>query len=226
MDRVRAKLSEVVQKQSAAIEKTHAEGKIPADYSLGFANACIFVDHMLNLRPDGPKFFDRTTSIGSLPVPVALREKSQMETEYNGIAGQARLKEQIFLQEQIITQARGVASSLDKMDEEGEDPKESTIKEFSVGLASMKKAIETLDDTLTKHEELLHEQKKRLDQIAKEQEAATSQQAGDGDTSAVVETNETAGSPTVQRSGESEESSDTDSKSQHAPAPENGLSHG
>lgn len=157
MDRVKEELRKTTLKLSAAIEKSHQEGKIPADYSLGFANAVIFFEHMLSLRDGGPKFFDRTTSIGTLPVPVALRSPQEVATEYNTVAAIARLKEQNFLQEQIITQARGVAASMEAMEEE-EEPNEKTVKGFSIGLASMKKSIEEFDRVMTQHEELLHAQ--------------------------------------------------------------------
>ena len=54
------------------IEKTLAAGKITADYSLGFVNALIFVEHQISKRPGEPVFYNRTTSVGMLPKPIAL----------------------------------------------------------------------------------------------------------------------------------------------------------
>lgn len=158
MDRVKEELKKTILKLSAAIEKSHKEGKIPSDYSLGFANSAIFFEHMLSQRDGGPKFFDRTTSIGTLPVPVALRSPQEVETEFNTVARIARLKEQNFLLDQIVVQSRGVAASMDQMELE-EDPNEKTVKGFSIGLASMRKAIDEFDRVMTQHEELLHAQR-------------------------------------------------------------------
>lgn len=156
MDRIRTELAATVRKLSAAIEKSHTEGKIPADYSLGFANGVIFFEHMLSQNAGQPRFFDRTSSIGTLPIPIALREKDQVEKEYNAIAGHARRQEEIFLNDQIIVQARGVVESIEQMEREGEDPKPQTVRGFSLGLAAMKKAIDELDRTITQHQELVH----------------------------------------------------------------------
>lgn len=55
-----------------------ANGGIPTDYSLGFLNAMIFVDHRLLNRPGEAQFFDRTTSIGKLTKPIALEREQAL----------------------------------------------------------------------------------------------------------------------------------------------------
>lgn len=81
--RVKDALRSTVDKLRSQIEESHKNGKIPQDYSLGFCNALIFAEHHINMRAGDPKFYDRTTSIGSLPKPVAL--KSDQAIEEDGI---------------------------------------------------------------------------------------------------------------------------------------------
>ncbi len=72
--RVKDALTSTLNKLREEIEASHANGKIPADYSLGFTNGLIFCDHHFQMRDGKPKFYDRTTSIGSLPKPMTLKD--------------------------------------------------------------------------------------------------------------------------------------------------------
>lgn len=72
IDRVKAGLRAMIKTHRDNIEKTMANGKITADYSLGFVNALIFMEHQISKRPGEPVFYNRTTSVGSLPKPIAL----------------------------------------------------------------------------------------------------------------------------------------------------------
>lgn len=103
MNRIKESLASKVSELSEQIESSHKAGKIPADYSLGFTNGLIFVDHLINMREGKPKFFERTTSIGTLPKPVTLN------------SGNALKDEMIFqsLQDAIILAARNVIESGD-----------------------------------------------------------------------------------------------------------------
>lgn len=96
MQRVKDALEATTQKLKKEVEESHRKGKIPADYSLGFCNAAIFFNHHINLRDGDPKLYDRTTSIGAMPKPVALVTRN--------ILG----KEEIFesLRDKIILEAR------------------------------------------------------------------------------------------------------------------------
>ncbi len=76
MDRVKYALGSTVSRLREQIETSHKNGKIPADYSLGFCNAMIFAHHHVNMIPGEPKFYDRTTSIGTLPKPTVLKPNS------------------------------------------------------------------------------------------------------------------------------------------------------
>lgn len=99
MERVKAALASTITKLRGEIETSHKMGRVPQDYSLGFANGLIFADHHINLRDGSPKFYERTTSIGALPKPVVLH------------SGNAILDEQTyqFLQDEMILKARNFA---------------------------------------------------------------------------------------------------------------------
>ncbi len=187
MERVKEELQKVIFKLSTQIEKSHASGKIPSDYSLGFANGAIFFEHMLSQKEGGPRFFDRTTSIGTLPVPVALREKEHIEKEYNSIAERARTQEQMFLQENIITQARGVIEALEKIqafeqeaadDNRNAEPPKELVRGFTIGLGAVKKAILELDHVMTKQEEARHVHKQQQLAAAAQQASASVEPIG------------------------------------------------
>jgi hypothetical protein len=75
MERIKSALTSTVAELRSNIEKSHASGKIPSDYSLGFANSAIFFEHRLMMREGQPKLYSRTTSIGVMPVPTALNPK-------------------------------------------------------------------------------------------------------------------------------------------------------
>lgn len=70
--RVKKEIKQRVEIFHREFKKTQEAGKIAADYSLGFGNAMIFFDHILNKRPGEAQFYNRTTSVGSLPKPIAL----------------------------------------------------------------------------------------------------------------------------------------------------------
>lgn len=162
MDRVREELQATVSKLSSSIEKSHSEGKIPADYSLGFANGVIFFEHMLSQREGGPKFFDRTTSIGALPIPIALRAPAEVEKEYNATAAAAKAQEERYYESNIIAQARGMIETMDAIKEfEDKNPdgeNRELVVSFSKGLAAVRNAISELDEMLYKREEAAHAQ--------------------------------------------------------------------
>lgn len=72
MQRVKDAIHATRLKNEEMVKKSLASNKIPNDYSLGFCNGIIFCDHYINMRPDKPDFYERTTAIGSLPKPVVL----------------------------------------------------------------------------------------------------------------------------------------------------------
>lgn len=176
MDRVKAELAANVLKLSANVETSHKKGKIPSDYSLGFVNGLILFEHKLNLRPGTPKFFERTTSIGTLPIPVALRTNAEVESEFSGVLQIARRQEIRFLEEQLLTQARGVIDAMDAIQEfeennpEATDPSPELIKSFTTALAAVRKGFHELDTTYTRHMEADHVAKTALQQEAAKSE--------------------------------------------------------
>lgn len=175
--RLKEELTKLILKLSSAIQKSHSEGKIPADYSLGFANGLILFEHKLNQRDGGPTFFDRTTSIGALPMPVALRTPGEVEKEFNGVAEVAKLQEERYYEGQIVTQARGVVQAMEDIkayeenNPEREDP--NLVAAFSRGLAGVRKSIMEFDEMMTKREEALHAQRKsqQVEATANEEDA-------------------------------------------------------
>lgn len=84
IQRVKDALASTVAKLSDEIKAIQAQGKTPAGYSLGFANGLIFANHHINLRDGEPKFFNATTSVGTLPKPQPLKsaEEAAAEQEY------------------------------------------------------------------------------------------------------------------------------------------------
>ena len=142
--RVRMFLDQAILKLESKIKASYEAKKIPADYSLGFINGLLYVQHQLNGGNGPPKFYNRETSIGTLPMPVALRTAEEMKQEFR--TPQQRLHDATrgFLEDQIITQARGLSETLDKMSGE-EEPSEKLTKEFSMGLAAIKRASNELE---------------------------------------------------------------------------------
>jgi hypothetical protein len=156
MQRIKDSLTSTLNKLRQQIETTHKNGKIPADYSLGFTNALIFMDHRLNMRDGEPKFYDRTTSIGTLPKPVALN------------SGQALKDEQTyqFLQDCVMLRSRQVLDSL-KIDDENKtiDITDATL----AALVEMKQAIEQMDKFVTERLEM-EDSKNGKQETAQEQQ--------------------------------------------------------
>lgn len=99
MERVKEMLGNAVAENRSKVEASQKAGKIPSDYSLGFTNALIFTDHHINMRFGKPKFFDRTTSVGALPKPMALRAG-----RFHDIAGGDQIHDQ--LKDEVVLAAR------------------------------------------------------------------------------------------------------------------------
>lgn len=149
MQRVKDALASALTKLREDIEASHAAGKIPADYSLGFTNAAIFFDHRINMRPGDPKFYDRTTSIGALPKPMTLKDG-----RFKDVQGGDEIFEQ--LRDEVILAARNFLSA-------------GVSGEPSATVENLDKAIKTMDkfiDDVTECQE------------AVKVEAASSQDAG------------------------------------------------
>ena len=123
-------IENVLNKTKQDVEKSHANGKIPADYSLGFLNALVFCDHHLNLRQGDPVFYERTTSVGSLPKPVVLNSGNALHDE----------KVYQFLCDDAMLQARGIIDNV-KFEE---DTMEITDKAI-IQIKALKKALETME---------------------------------------------------------------------------------
>lgn len=151
MDRTRDSLALTLEKLKREIEEIHAKGNYPTDYSLGFCNALIFMDHKLNFRFGEPKFYNRTTSVGKLPKPIALDpDDFQKMIEANrskSILDIARL-------ENIADKAMTVVRCLDKMET---DETTDLRQEFSLALACLKEVFneirkeETEDNDRNEH---------------------------------------------------------------------------
>src|ERR1019366_9512713 len=69
--KMRVVLNGTLKKLTDKIEASYRAHKIPADYSLGFVNGLIFVAHQLSGKGGAPQFYNRKTSIGDIPKPVA-----------------------------------------------------------------------------------------------------------------------------------------------------------
>lgn len=108
MERIKDALRSTLNKCREDIEKIHAKGHYPPDYSLGFTNGLIFVDHHLNMRDGEPKFYNRTTSIGKLPKPIALKTEDEVQAE--ALAHAEENQEYENLMDKILTAAREVAT--------------------------------------------------------------------------------------------------------------------
>lgn len=142
--RVRVFLEAAIVKLEAKIKASYADKKIPADYSLGFLNGLLFVQHQLDGGKGPPKFYNRETSIGALPMPVALRTPEEIKQEFRTPKQALHDATRGFLEDQIITQARGLTETLDKM-KDVEEPNEKLTKAFSMGLAAIKRASNELE---------------------------------------------------------------------------------
>lgn len=66
-------LRQIIAKQRAEIEAIQKNPEqAPADYSLGFVNACIFIEHRFSNRKGDPVFYTHRTQVGALPRPMQL----------------------------------------------------------------------------------------------------------------------------------------------------------
>lgn len=72
-------LADTIKKLSGEIEELQAKGLAPADYSLGFTNGLLFVHHRLTQNTKRPRFYDRKTAIGILPMPVKFQHEVDAE---------------------------------------------------------------------------------------------------------------------------------------------------
>jgi hypothetical protein len=147
--RVRAFLAEVIAKNRAKIVESQKEKKIPADYSLGFINALIFVQHQFDGGQGMPEFYNRETSIGTLPIPVALRTSEEIRETFQTPEQHEANVMLCFLESSIVTQARGLAVTLERMRAHGAatalDVPEALAREFSLGLAAVRNAVVELN---------------------------------------------------------------------------------
>ena len=126
MERVKDALNKTIAEYSKKIEISYSKNKNPHDYSLGFVNALIFIQHQLDAAPGEPKFFDRKGSIGSIPKPSVLSDDEE----------KFRIQNDFYIG-QIVTQARGLIENT------GFNGKEIEIGDLSiVSLIALKKAIQ------------------------------------------------------------------------------------
>ena len=135
-----------IEKFSKMIKLSQDSGKVPADYSLGFVNALIFCENAFSGRPpQAATFFNRTTTIGKLPMPVALRTSDEIEKEFATL----EIREAFRLAEEnrdaVIVAAYKVVGCLGEMEVQKE-PNEELTKEFSFSLAALNKAVRSLED--------------------------------------------------------------------------------
>ena len=139
-DRVKNALKSTLTKLHSEIEKTRANGKITADYSLGFINALIWIEHQMLKKPGQPLFYNRTTSVGSLPKPTALNsgDATKDTTTYQVLMDDVLLKVRHFM-------------------EIGN--KGCTQEEMHKCMAAMEKAIEDLDTFTAGDKDGRHEQR-------------------------------------------------------------------
>jgi len=89
------------------IDKLHAKGHYPTDYSLGFANGLILAEYLMvgDITPKTqPRFYNRTTSVGHLPKPIAL-DNSEWENMVAKV--QSREVEHEFLLQSLLQEVRG-----------------------------------------------------------------------------------------------------------------------
>lgn len=102
---VRIAISATVQKLRGEIKAIHAKGNFPPDYSLGFANGLIFAEHKVCGYTGNPSFYNRTTSVGKLPKPIALdpadfelmiKKKDETEAKY------LQLLEKVFAEAETL----------------------------------------------------------------------------------------------------------------------------
>jgi hypothetical protein len=208
-------LANVIKRLGGKIAISQKLGKIPGDYSLGFINGLIFVQHQLIGEKHASKFFDRVGSIGRLPVPVALRTQEEV-TEELGSPEVKKMQEEIkFLENNIITQARGLVTTMEAM-EKDDNPDtekyrvqhEKLSRAFSLGLRSVKKAVKELEAQVTEKLEVYREEKKKMEspeELQQEAKAGESkvqcdQEAIDTGSNGIEENNNAAsGTPGVSR---------------------------
>jgi hypothetical protein len=136
MERVKEAIASTTNKLRSQVEESQKAGKVPAAYSLGFTNAMIFADHHVNMRDGQPKFYDESTSVGSMPKPSPLRTDQAIKED----------QEFEFLQDQILTAARGLTDAI----KYNADTKEIEIDQNTVlGILGLKKNVDEFDNFIT-----------------------------------------------------------------------------
>lgn len=143
MERIKDAIASTVAKLRSEVEASHKKGRIPADYSLGFANGIIFCDHHINMRSGEPKFYDRTTSIGSLPKPVVLKTD-----KYGDMQGADEIFES--LRDKVILDARNCIASDGGIDG-------LSFEKLKISVQQMDKFIEDLEEHDEQNEEIKQE---------------------------------------------------------------------
>jgi hypothetical protein len=124
--RIKKAVSDTLGARRRDIEATRKAGKITADYALGFCNALVYFDHTLNERKCEPVYYNRTTSIGKLPVPIKLNsgDATKDTTTYQ------------FLMDQVLLHARALFVAGNSKDSEA----------VLEAMARLEKSIGSLDD--------------------------------------------------------------------------------
>lgn len=93
-------LRDTIEKLRADIEKVQRTGGYPHDYSLGFTNGVIFVEHRLFGKAGQPKFYDQKMSINELPRPMKFeheaRRDAQEEKEHDELVDQILVDAQVL----------------------------------------------------------------------------------------------------------------------------------
>jgi hypothetical protein len=150
-------LKVTIAKHAQEIVNIQKKGGYPHDYSLGFTNALIFIEHRMSGRGGAPLFFDRKSAINELPRPVVF------DHEYDSIA-EAKTYETLI--ENIIFRARAVS----------EAKPESTGQ--SDNIRDLAEAIENYDKFLEAKE--LQNAKEANDANQAVEESSTEGQTGSG----------------------------------------------
>lgn len=208
MDRIKEKLASTIQELSNNIETSQKNERIPADYSLGFANGVIFFEHMLNMRPGTPKYFTRTTSIGKLPVPLALITADEILTERAAPGRRDRIRALGIHKDTICEIAADIISSFDAAEEfskNGGSPGEKFFSDLDSKLISLKRAVAEYKKLKTHHEEAMKYENERVAKAKAESESLLHPEA-QADAAGTGETGPTNEAP--QSSGDVSEASD------------------
>lgn len=74
-------LCQTTAKLRTDLEKVYADGKQVTDYSLGFTNAFIFIEHRMLKKKGKPSFYNHKTEIGYLPKPTHLETEAEAEAK-------------------------------------------------------------------------------------------------------------------------------------------------